>query len=321
MYEVITIGSATLDVFLKSPAELENIDGKSELCFPKGAKLEVSEVVFETGGGATNTATTFARQGLSTACICKIGNDLPGSKVLEFLKNERISTDLIVKDDQDTTDFSTIIWTQAGGSVILVNRGKTSLTHENIPIESLQPKWFFITSTEGNVSIIEKLIHQDHQSQIAWNPGKLELSQTEKVKSLIPHVSLFIVNKEEIYQFTETGVNEPIGSVLKKVASLSVKTALITAGHEGSYYFDGSVWHHADAFKIERKESTGAGDAFGSAFVAGLLQGLTTEQCLKLASANAASVVTNIGAKRGILTRKSSQEWLQKDLLIEEVNI
>jgi len=51
-------------------------------------------------------------------------------------------------------------------------------------------------------------------------------------------------------------------------------------------------------------DRTGAGDAFGSGFVAALAKGLAIEDALSLASANATSVVAQMGAKTGILKTK-----------------
>ena len=89
--DVITIGTATRDAFLKSrefkrisTPEYESGEG---LCLPSGAKIEIDDIVFSTGGGATNAAVTFARQGYHTACICKIGDDVSGREVIENLKS------------------------------------------------------------------------------------------------------------------------------------------------------------------------------------------------------------------------------------------
>jgi sugar/nucleoside kinase (ribokinase family) len=52
---------------------------------------------------------------------------------------------------------------------------------------------------------------------------------------------------------------------------------------------------------VKALDRTGAGDAFGSGFVAALAKGLPIEDALTLGSANATSVVTQIGSKPGIL--------------------
>ena len=50
------------------------------------------------------------------------------------------------------------------------------------------------------------------------------------------------------------------------------------------------------------RDATGAGDAFGSGFLAKLADGAEFVDALQFASANAASVVQKYGASTGILT-------------------
>ena len=83
MYDVITIGAATRDVFLLSDhfhvAKDKHLSSFGEvLYFNLGSKNELKEVILTTGGGATNAAVTFARQGLTTACICRVGDEESG---------------------------------------------------------------------------------------------------------------------------------------------------------------------------------------------------------------------------------------------------
>jgi ribokinase len=53
--------------------------------------------------------------------------------------------------------------------------------------------------------------------------------------------------------------------------------------------------------KVKVADRTGAGDAFGSGFVAAIAKGQSIGEALTLGSANATSVVQKIGAKAGIL--------------------
>ena len=50
------------------------------------------------------------------------------------------------------------------------------------------------------------------------------------------------------------------------------------------------------------KDATGAGDAFGSGFLASIAAGKSFRQALIFASANSTAVVSKLGANRGILT-------------------
>src|SRR3989344_5907252 len=103
MYDIVSIGSATRDVFINADEfKLLNVadfpTGKG-LSFPLGSKIEIKKIVFTSGGGGTNTATTFARQGLSTACVGAIGTDLNGDEVLNELAKENIETKYFQKHE------------------------------------------------------------------------------------------------------------------------------------------------------------------------------------------------------------------------------
>ena len=92
-YDIVSIGSATRDVFLNS-ANFESrrhADSPTgtEQCFPLGSKIEINKMVFTTGGGGTNAAVTFARQGLKTADIGVVGRDFNGRAILEELAKTR----------------------------------------------------------------------------------------------------------------------------------------------------------------------------------------------------------------------------------------
>jgi sugar/nucleoside kinase (ribokinase family) len=63
----------------------------------------------------------------------------------------------------------------------------------------------------------------------------------------------------------------------------------------------GKLYQAGSYQKVKVVDRTGAGDAFGSGFVAALAKGLPIEDALTLGSANATSVVAQIGAKTGIL--------------------
>jgi len=94
MFDVITIGSATRDVLLEAEGfELrKHADSPTgvEQCFPLGSKIEIKKIVFTTGGGGTNAATTFGRQEFKTACIGVIGSDAAGKEIIEELEKEGV---------------------------------------------------------------------------------------------------------------------------------------------------------------------------------------------------------------------------------------
>ncbi|MEK7627405.1 MAG: PfkB family carbohydrate kinase, partial [Patescibacteria group bacterium] len=108
--------------------------------------------------------------------------------------------------------------------------------------------------------------------------------------------------------------------------------AVMTDGPNGVWVSDGKIIYKSGIYK-EKKivDRTGAGDAFGSGFLAGLLRksevGVKTfspeaiEYAIKLGSANATSVVEHIGAKNIILTQEDFKDKRWDNLEIKRENI
>ena len=80
---VLTFGAASQDVFVSGKALTAKRDVRSHDYieqFPLGAKVDLEEITFDTGGGATNAAVTFARQGFDVSYVGKIGRDPAGTE-------------------------------------------------------------------------------------------------------------------------------------------------------------------------------------------------------------------------------------------------
>ncbi|HQM16063.1 MAG TPA: carbohydrate kinase family protein, partial [Candidatus Woesebacteria bacterium] len=111
MYQVITIGSALVDVFIHTRQfRVMATDQGDLLCQTHGGKTEVDNFNVYTGGGAGNTAVGFARLGFKTATICETGRDNFSYLVIKDLQDQGVSTELIVSEKQE----------QTGGSVVLI---------------------------------------------------------------------------------------------------------------------------------------------------------------------------------------------------------
>src|SRR3989338_1492569 len=118
LYDIITIGTATRDIFLSSPLfkvvrdpkHLQKLGfptGEAQ-CFALGSKIEVADLTIANGGGALNSAITFSRQNLKVAAVIKLGNDQVGEEIIKELKKEKIAS-FAVKDSQKGSALSTIL--------------------------------------------------------------------------------------------------------------------------------------------------------------------------------------------------------------------
>ena len=95
-------------------------------------------------------------------------------------------------------------------------------------------------------------------------------------------------------------------NLLSALSFYGPKIVVITGGREGAdAIFKGKIYHQPIIKEKRRADTTGVGDAFGSAFIAGLeLYKRDIKKSLLLAARNASSVVSLPGAQNGMLRKK-----------------
>ncbi len=342
MFDVITIGTATKDIFLTSPLfrvvndqkhlkKLGFPTGEAQ-CFALGGKIEIGKPVLSTGGGAANAATTFARQGLKTACLVKIGKDEAAENILSEFKKEKIVS-FAVRDKKAETAYSIVLLAPSGERTILVYRGASEdLKIKEIPFDKLKARWAYVTPGKIPFPVIKKIFDRlaKNKTLIAFNPSEYFIKMgIKKLKPLLGKSKAVILNREEAAYLTGVDYQKE-KDIFKKLDRAIAGIALMTDGARGGLVSDGANIYKYGVFPQKAIDSTGAGDAFGSGFVSGLIR--TGESCekntcrignikyaIRLGAANAASAIERIGAKEGILTKKEfekSKRWKKLKIVI-----
>lgn len=343
MFDVITIGTATQDIFLKSKY-FKVIQDKNHLkkigfptgeaqCFALGGKIEIEEPIITTGGGATNSAVTFARQGLKTASLIKVGDDSAGKNILEELKRENIEP-LIVTNGDKSTAYSVILLSPEGERTILVYRGASeTLKIKDVPLEKFASRWAYISPGGIDFEIIEKIFDYLYKNNvlIAFNPSRpyLELG-IDKLKALFGQSRVVLLNREEASFLTGIDYDKE-SEIFKKIDDITPGIAVMTDGSNGAFVSDGRQIYKSGVFNPkEIIDRTGAGDAFGSGFVAALIhkgescdknvcRSDNIEYAIRFGTVNADSVIRQIGAKAGILNKEeveNNKKWQKIEVSI-----
>lgn len=323
-YDVITIGSASRDVFLNSPDFKIINSGETMgqmLGLPLGSKIEAKKIVFATGGGGTNTAVTFARQGFKTACISIVGNDLNATAILEELAGEGVDTSFFQKHIDDMTAYSVILVQDSGERVILSYKGEgqhfeaSEISFEQLEVhpapETGGASWLMLGSLGGHYDLIEKTLNwaTDKGIKIATNPGSKELELgLEKLKSLLKRCAVVSMNQEEAARLLGKNPSAD-GEIFKAMDEIVNGIFIMTKGHDGVAVSDGKSVYRAGVPDSPIVERTGAGDAFISGFVAEYSRSGDIVKSIQLATANSSSVVTQYGAKAGILKKDDWGPW------------
>lgn len=313
MYDVKTIGSAFQDIYVFSKhfnveEDPRSVSGQTEY-FAFGTKIELDDIFFEIGGGATNVAFTLKRQGLRVGCIARIGNDGAGFDIRKCLRKEGIK-DFLIVDRKRRTARGVIFLGRTGERTILVYRGASQAYSkgELTPARISGTKWLYVTSLGGNISRLEHILNSAHKRsiQVCINPGKRELTQRfDRLAKVFKKVNILSLNREEAATVTKRPYQN-IHGMLNDLNKVVTGVVLITDGEHGSY-----AALNDDRYRVILKhrkvvDTVGAGDAFGSGFLAGYIRFRgDIKKSLTLATQNASSVVQQMGAKHGLLTKKS----------------
>lgn len=307
MVKILSIGAAVQDVFLSHSEELKPVSDKTAdelfLKIELGSKNDVNNVDFSTGGGATNAAVTFARQGLDAEFMGTIGHDPAGAAVLADLDREGVDTSQISYSEKYNTGYSVVLLASNGERSFLTYRGaSTHYDIKNFDLSQTKADWVYLSSMAGDVDVLDKIFHQAKQLgiKVFFNPGKDELRKADKLRALLEDVDVLSVNREEAQQIVN---GEDMEELVRKLTTI-VPVAIVSDGPNGVTASDGITIVRAGMYEdVPVIDRTGAGDAFGSGFLSHWAVGRSLKDAIVFASANSTSVVTKIGAKSGILSK------------------
>ncbi len=305
-FDVITFGSATVDIFVNTENKLFQKKHKGCISVPFGAKIAVNNLHTATGGGGTNTAACLRRLGLKTAYCGAIGNDIYAQQILEDLKRFKVSTALVKKTKGDSA-CSVIIDSSGHERTILTHKGAADAFCPSEVTTSMlsKGKHFYLCSLmKRSFPILQKVITYAHNNNkpVALNPSQylIKVHKTE-IRNMLPKVDYLIFNKQEAQLLAGAQHQLSIKQLLKKIHDLGPQVVIITDGKKGVYAYDGS-YHDQKTRNVRVVETTGAGDAFGSACFAGFIKGKTIKQSLRAGVKQAENVIQHFGAKESLLT-------------------
>lgn len=313
-YDIITFGSGTLDVFVKSrdfriKREKRFLTGKG-ICFPFASKVDIKDIFFSTGGGGTNVAATFSNQGFKVAYCGKIGKDIFGEKILKDLKKFKIDTRFVFETEEKPTNCSIVFSFGKDRTVFVYREASEILKKEEIPWKEFKANWFYLAPLSGKLAnLFAPLVNfaEKNKIKIACNPGNSQISLGKKfLKPIFSKIDILILNQEEASLLTQVPYRKE-KEVFKKLDKMIPGIAVMTKGKEGVIVSDGKYIFEAGIPSSKCIEKTGAGDAFSSGFIVGFIKKGDIPYAIQLGTANATSCVQKIGAKAGLL--KKGQPW------------
>ncbi len=327
MADIITIGSATMDVFVEcDDANIVSVRKKDHstdfMSYPYGSKLEITDFDTQVGGGGVNTAVNFANLGFSTGAIFKVGDDIYSKGLLSFFKDKNIDLNSVIQDKSDSTGFSIILTSFEGDRTVLAHRGANAhIRRSEIDFEAIKnAKFLYIAPLNGDSNrVLDDIVKyaKENNTYVCFNAGTTGIKKGfGYLSKILALADVVVMNKEEatmatgIYLRPDTKdvkySNEPIHPDLKdmfnKLKISDYQVIVITDGKNGAYAYDGKHYYYCKPFDGPVTSTLGAGDAFASTFCAGMNK-FDRDICKALAagSINSSSVVSKFGATQGLL--------------------
>lgn len=339
MPKVITIGSATMDVFVEcDEANIVSVCSKNKssdfMSYPYGSKIDISNFSSNVGGGGINTACSFANLGFETSAIFKIGNDIYSDGILEFFKNHNVNLDSIVQKEDTSTGFSIILVSFQGDRTVLAHRGANAeIKEEEINFNAIkETDLLYIAPLNGESNkVLEPIVEFAHanNTKICFNAGTTSIKRGfQHINKILSSAHIVVMNKEEATmttgiqvrpdtkteKFSHELIHEDIKQMLKSLKVKDYQIIVITDGSKGAYAYDGDKFYFCETFPSPVVSTLGAGDAFASTFCAALDRtGTDIGKSLMYASVNSASVVSKFGATEGQLSFEEIESKLSEN--------
>jgi len=278
----------------------------------------VEAITLLPGGDAVNQSIVLSRLGAKTALCCKRGNDGFGKGLLDLLNEFGDSIDVtgVIVDEKAATGVSVMMIRPDGQRHFCVHRGAmNNFRIENIDLALIaRAKVFSYTgmcsmpSIDTDSGVVFKAAQEAGTVTVAdtkFVPAGLD---TDAIMRQLAYVDYFFPSYDEAAALT--GEKEP-SRIAKILLETGVKHVGIKMGADGCYFTDGKTEFYLPAIPADVVDTTGAGDNFMSAFIAGLLRGCSHRVCCMLGIAAGAICVAQVGPCGAVKSFKQVHELME----------
>jgi sugar/nucleoside kinase (ribokinase family) len=317
--DVLVVGDVLSDAFIKlKDDQAWTSDGENGqiLSMPFGMKVpfDHAEVVYGVGN-SSNAAVALTRLGHSSGLVANIGSDDGGRDIIRAYHDHGVDTRFVHINHGKRTNFHYVLWYK-DDRTILINHEHYEYQWPRFKPHDV-PKWMYLTSIGADtLEYHDEIVHflEEHTDvKLMFQPGTFQISSgAERLARLYARTEVVVLNREEAVQVTG-GNHEDVHDLLNRMHTLGPKVVAISDGPHGAYVSSAERRFKMPLYPDPAPpvERTGAGDAFASTLLAGLLHGLSLDDAMRWAPINSMSVVQSVGAQAGLLTMEQIMEYLR----------
>jgi ribokinase len=244
-----------------------------------------------------------------------MGTKENSKRIFNDLKKENVNTSLIVRSEKARTGYSIVLDSKNHDRTILAFKGSNNeLSINEISLKKLKTKWFYFSTMMGkSYKTLEKIANYAAKNniKIAFNISSyLAKKGPSYLKKILEKTSLLVLNKDEAGLLVG---KSDIKKMLIRLNKLGPEIVSITDGKKGVYVlYNNNIFYGKPHHEVRVIESTGAGDAFASSFLSGIVKKNNIEFAMKLGMTNAESVIQHHGAKEKLLTYNEAIKAMKK---------
>ncbi|HYP06585.1 MAG TPA: carbohydrate kinase family protein [Bryobacteraceae bacterium] len=279
-----------------------------------GKSVWVDEITFSVGGNGANTAYALATLGAPVRLTGCVGRDLQGDALVQTLERAGVQLD-IHRCDSPTT--STVVLVQSSGDRSFVHRPGASRDLAAAMLKFAVPGFSHfhmanpfslpnIRTVAGEVMASAKKAGLTTSLDTAWDAKGRWM---EDIAPCLPFTDLLFVNDSEAEMLTGTKDPKQAVHIFRTHGAADV---VIKIGARGCLIFAESAESQVLGFPVAAKDTTGAGDCFVGAFLAGLHRGLTYTDAAYIANATGAMNVEHLGAAKGARSWEETEAWIRQ---------
>ena len=317
--DVLVIGAAVADILLR-PVD-EGVFARSS--------TEAEEIRMNTGGDAMNEATVLARLGHVPVLVTVLGRD----RAADFLAAHCRTEGIILRSSVhagEPTGINAVLVRPDGERFFVTAKGATlrTLGLRDAMQAFACPEFPSVRAVcLASMFVSHALDLRDTAAlfRAARDAGKLVCADTttakrgETVRDAAEALSLldvFFANAPEARLLT--GRKDPAGAAAA-LEDAGARTVAVKTGAGGCLIRSGGAALRIPAWtEGQCVDTTGAGDSFAAAFIAGRLEGRSDAECGALANAAASMTVEVLGATAARYERGEIERRAQKLLSLAE---
>lgn len=296
---ILVIGSMNMDAIV----QIEKMPNEGETLMATGAAMIP-------GGKGANQAVGIGKLGGNVFAIGHLGNDNDGRDIYQNLLSSHVKTDGIVFDELAATGKAYVSVAQNGKSTIVVHPGANAFLDEKQLLASehlfVKAKFCLIQTEIPESSIACALdLAQKHELKVLFKPSGMRQLRLD----FLSEIEFFIPNQTELKLLVKEG--ETIKEKAQYLLDHSCKNVIVTLGKRGAYLYSKEQSVYFPALQVKAVDTTGASDAFISAFVLYLSEGESVERAVRFANCAAGISVMHDGVQPAMPDRLQVEMFMR----------